>query len=186
MINHQTYTGILLYPGFSEYELSVLLSVLQQGGQQKMYIGLDHQVVKGEAGLSCVPYTTINEVDFEQIDSIVLPGVDDFEHLVNHRELSAFLNKINDQQKVIAAISSAPYLLSMSGVLSGVKYTTGLTVDQRMFLGTFDEADYVDEPVVTDQRFITARGAAFIQFAFAFGDLLGLNYQRDWYVSPEV
>jgi putative intracellular protease/amidase len=177
------YTGILLYPRFSEYELSVLLSVLQQGGKQTVYVGLDCKVVKGEAGLTCVPETTILDIDLEHIDSIVLPGVDDFEHLVNHKELSSFLNKVNDHRRLIGAISSAPYFLSMSGVLADKKFTTGLTIEQRKFLGTFTEDNFVNSHVVVDDNIITARGSAFIDFAFKFGDYLNLKYQKEWYYS---
>ncbi|MGD6777556.1 DJ-1/PfpI family protein [Sutcliffiella horikoshii] len=175
------FTGILLYQRFSEYELSVLLSVLHQSDKKVIYIGLDEQVVKGEAGLKCVPETTIHEVDLKMLDSIVLPGVDDFEHLVEHQELAAFLVSAYDNKRVIAAISSAPYLLSMSGLLSEKKYTSGLTVDQRNFLGTFNEDNYVETHVVLDDTIITAKGSAFIEFAFVFGDRLQLNYQREWY-----
>ena len=177
------YTGVLLYPRFSEYELSVLLSVLQQGSKQIVYIGLDSQMVKGEAGLRCVPETTIKDIEINHIDSIVLPGVDDFEHLVNHKELSSFLQKVNDHKRLIGAISSAPYFLSMSGVLADKKFTTGLTADQRQFLGTFTEENYVDSQVVVDDTIITARGSAFIEFAFTFGDSLQLKYQKGWYLS---
>jgi putative intracellular protease/amidase len=177
------YTGILLYPRFSEYELSVLLSVLQQSGKQTIYIGLDSRIVEGEAGLRCIPETTIDDIDLERIDSIVLPGVDDFEHLVNHKGLSSFLRKVNDGRRLIGAISSAPYLLSMSGVLADKKYTTGLTADQRVFLSTFIEENFVDNKVVVDDYIITARGSAFIDFAFRFGDYLNLKYQKDWYYS---
>ncbi|TFE02390.1 DJ-1/PfpI family protein [Jeotgalibacillus salarius] len=186
MNSHQTYTGILIYPRFSEYELSVLISVLQQGGKKTIYIGLDDQVVKGEAGLSCVPDTTIHEVDLAQIDSMVLPGVDDFKHLVQHKELTAFLKKVYDQKRLIGAISSAPYFLAMSDLLSHRKYTTGLTAEQRAFLGVFDEGDFADSPVVTDHQIVTAKGSAFIEFAFTFGDLLGLDYKKEWYFSSEV
>ena len=177
------YTGVLLYPRFSEYELSVLLSVLKQGGKQIVYVGLDNQVVKGEAGLRCVPGTTIKDIDIKHIDSIVLPGVDDFEHLVNHDELSSFLQKVNDHERLIGAISSAPYFLSMSGVLADKKFTTGLTIEQRHFLGTFTEDNFVDSQVVVDDYIITARGSAFIEFAFRFGDSLDLKYQKGWYLS---
>lgn len=103
------------------------MSVLQQGGKKAIYIGLDDQVVKGEAGLHCIPETTIQDVDLDILDSIVLPGVDDFEHLVRHQELSDFLVKANAKERVIAAISSAPYFLSMSGLLAEKKYITVLT-----------------------------------------------------------
>ncbi|WP_404349340.1 hypothetical protein [Sutcliffiella horikoshii] len=35
--------------------------------------------------------------------------------------------------------------------------------------------------MVVDDTIITAKGSAFIEFAFAFGDRLQLNYQREWY-----
>lgn len=175
------YTGILLYPRFSEYELSVLLSVLMQGQKQILYIGLDHKVVKGEAGLPCMPDTTIKEIDINQLDSIVLPGVDDFEHLVNHAELKSFLHRFKQRDIVIGAISSAPYLLSMSGLLNGRKYTTGLTKDQRSFLRTFNEGIYANSSVVVDRNLLTAKGSSFIDFAIQFGELLHLEFDKSWY-----
>ncbi|KYD08901.1 hypothetical protein B4102_2707 [Heyndrickxia sporothermodurans] len=63
-------TAVLLYPHFSEYELSVALSILMQGNKPIVTIGLNNQTIKGEAGLSCVPDTTINEVNPEEIDSL--------------------------------------------------------------------------------------------------------------------
>lgn len=175
------YTGILLYPRFSEYELSVLLSVLKQGQKRTVFIGLNNQVVKGEAGLTSIPEATINEIDINQLDSLVLPGVDDFEHLFNHSELTSFLRNFIKKNIIIGAISSAPYLLSMSGLLSERKYTTGLTANQRDFLGTFNEDNYIDSPVVIDRNLITARGAAFIEFAIQYGELLNLNFDKSWY-----
>lgn len=175
------YTGILLYPRFSEYELSVLLSVLKQGQKQTVFIGLNNQIVKGEAGLQCIPEVALNDIDTQSLDSIVLPGVDDFEHLVNHYELSSFLRKFQNESVVIGAISSAPYLLSMSGVLDDKKYTTGLTTEQRKFLGTFNERNYIDNPVVIDNNIITARGSAFVDFAIKYGELLHLEFDKSWY-----
>ncbi|WP_273851871.1 DJ-1/PfpI family protein [Guptibacillus spartinae] len=177
------YTGIILYPRFSEYELSVLLSVLKQGGKQTVFLGLNSNPIYGEAGLPCIPESTINEFDRNLLDSVVLPGVDDFEHLVDHHDLFSFLHKIHDQNRIIAAISSAPYLLSASGVLDEKRYTTGLTTEQRRFLGTFHEENYVHSPVVVDDYLITAKGSAFIEFAFGVGDLLNLKYEKEWFFS---
>ncbi|MGP4079697.1 DJ-1/PfpI family protein [Pseudalkalibacillus sp. R45] len=175
------YTGIMLYPRFSEYELSVLLSILKQGEKVSVLIGLDKQVVKGEAGLRCVPDVRIDEVDVRALDSIALPGVDDFRHLVEHQELIAFLRKLQKKKMWIGAISSAPYLLSMSGLLDGKKYTTGLTEEQRRFLGTFSKANFIEEPVVVDDNLITAKGSHFIEFAIEYGKALGLEFDESWY-----
>lgn len=176
------YTGILLYHGFSEYELSVLISVLKQGKKPVVFIGLDHGLVSGEAGMPCYPQFSINQVDLAQLDSLVLPGIDDFEHLVDHRDLKAFLEKFKEKNVLIGAISSAPYLLSMSGLLEGKHYTTGLTRAQRQFLNTFDEDYYRAESVTEDKQLLTARGSAFVEFGIRYGEALGLEFDKSWYV----
>ncbi len=175
------YTGILLYPRFSEYELSVLLSILKQGRKRIVFIGLDREVVKSEAGLTCTPDVRVEEVDAEALDSIVLPGVEDFQHLDSHSILISFLEKFRDKKVWIGAICSAPYLLAMSGLLDGRKYTTGLTVDQRTFLDSFNKATFIDKPVVVDGTVITAKGAHFIEFAIEFGEALDLEFDSNWY-----
>ncbi|WP_270181376.1 DJ-1/PfpI family protein [Alkalihalobacillus sp. CinArs1] len=175
------YTGILLYHGFSEYELSVLVSVLKQGKKPVVFIGLDHGLVSGEAGMPCYPQFSINQVDRSKLDSLVLPGVDDFEHLVEHDELKAFLKSLKEEDLLIGAISSAPYFLAMSGLLENKRYTTGLTREQRTFLATFDEDYYSDKPILVDGQIITARGSSYVDFAFQYGESLGLSFDRSWY-----
>ncbi|WP_408006153.1 DJ-1/PfpI family protein [Pseudalkalibacillus sp. A8] len=175
------YTGILLYPRFSEYELSVLLSILKQGRKPIVLIGLDKDAVKGEAGLACIPDVRVEEVDVEALDSIVLPGVDDFQHLDRHPSLISFLGKFRNKNVWIGAISSAPYFLAMSGLLDGKKYTTGLTSEQRSFLDTFNNATLIEAPVVVDGKLITARGSHFIEFAIKIGEALDLDFDRSRY-----
>ncbi|HWO76573.1 MAG TPA: DJ-1/PfpI family protein [Bacillus sp. (in: firmicutes)] len=67
-------TAILLYPQFSEYELSVALSILMQGNKPIVTIGVNNNTIKGESGLTCVADTTINEANLNEFDSLVLPG----------------------------------------------------------------------------------------------------------------
>lgn len=133
--------------------------------------------------MPCLPQTTIDDIHLTQFDSIVLPGVDDFKHLADHQGLLSFLKRANDQKRIIGPISSAPYFLSKSGLLANKRYTTGLTFEQRTYLGTFNEDNYLDSNVVIDENIITARGSAFIEFAFGYGDLLKLNYNKKWYVN---
>ncbi|MBM7703676.1 DJ-1/PfpI family protein [Metabacillus iocasae] len=174
-------TGVFLYPRFSEYEISVLLSVLQQSKKTIITIGLDDSKLRGEAGLTCVPDTTIANINLENIDSLVLPGVDDFAHLVHCEALYTFLQKTSKYNLTYGAISSAPYFLAKSGLLNEYQYTTGLTKEQRAFLNVFNEHNYQSKPVVQDQKIITARGSAFIDFALLFGKALNLSFNEKWY-----
>ncbi|WP_307149818.1 DJ-1/PfpI family protein [Robertmurraya andreesenii] len=174
-------TGILLYPRFSEYELSVIISVLTQANHPKIFIGLNENTVKGEAGLTCIPETTIDQVNIEMLQSLILPGVDDFQHLIDQEPLFRFIRKIHEQDAVIGAISSAPFMLAKAGILKDRFYTTGISKQAREFLGFFNEKDYVDAPLVFDNGILTAKGAYFIDFANKFGQVLELDFNRNWY-----
>ena len=65
-------TAVLLYPQYSEYELSVALSILMQGEKPVITIGLNNLPIRGESGLTCLTDTTIDEVNLEEIDSLLL------------------------------------------------------------------------------------------------------------------
>lgn len=174
-------TGILLYPRFSEYELSVIISILTQAKHPKIFIGLDKEPVKGEAGLVCLPEYTIEDVNVNMIQSLVLPGVDDFQHLMDEEPLFEFIRKVYEQDAVIGAISSAPFLLAKAGILLDRHYTTGISKQARDFLGVFAEKGFVDAPLVFDKGILTAKGAYFIDFANKFGQVLELDFDINWY-----
>ncbi|MFO7300598.1 MAG: DJ-1/PfpI family protein [Actinomycetes bacterium] len=162
-------TAVILYPRFSEYEISVALSVLRQGGHPVVFDGLEEGPVTGEAGLRCIPDTTIDRMDLGRIDSVLVPGCDDIAYLVGADHLFRFLADADSAGLVLAAISSAPYHLARAGVLDGRRYTVAFGPEQRAFLGVFDEHGYTDDPVVTDGRVLTARGPWFARFGVELG-----------------
>lgn len=174
-------TAVLLYPHFSEYELSVALSILMQANKPIVTIGLNKQTIKGEAGLSCVPDTTIIEVNPEEIDSLLLPGCMDIMTLIDKHELFEFINQMAAKEIVIASISSSPFLLAKAGVLRGKKFTVGLTEEAMDKLGVFEKENYCKDIVVIDGNIITARGRGFIRFGIYLGKALNLEFDEGWY-----
>lgn len=174
-------TAVLLYPRFSEYELTVALSILRQGDKDMAVVGLTPDPVIGEAGLSCNVHTTIHALDIETVDSLVLPGCDDIGYLKDAEPLFAFIQAIAGKGAILAAISSAPFLLARAGVLASHRYTVGFTQEQRDYIGVFDENHYVDAPLVADGRVLTAKGGYFVHFGIQLGRMLGLDFDVDWY-----
>ncbi|MFE3575815.1 DJ-1/PfpI family protein [Lysinibacillus sp. NPDC059133] len=79
-------TAVLLYPQFSEYELSVALSILMQGDKPIITVGLNNEKIKGESGLSCIADIQISEVNLDEIDSLLLPGCMDIANLINEQK----------------------------------------------------------------------------------------------------
>ncbi|GGE62253.1 DJ-1/PfpI family protein [Priestia taiwanensis] len=174
-------TVVLLYPQFSEYELSVALSILMQGKKPVVTVGVTNAPVTSEAGLTCIPDTTIEDVNLEEVDSLLLPGCMDIGVVMDDEELLAFIEKVATEERVIASISSSPLLLAKSRVLKGKKYTVGLTEECRRDTGVFELENYRDELVVRDGNVITARGRGFIEFGKCFGEALELTFEEAWY-----
>ncbi|TVX94096.1 DJ-1/PfpI family protein [Paenibacillus agilis] len=178
-------TGVLLYPLFSEYEISVALSILKQGNHPITTIGIEEErgLVVGESDFTCVPDTTIHEVDMSTLDSLLLPGCMDISTLFEHEALMDFLRKCAEVNPnlIIASISSSPYLLARAGLIGDRTYTVGLTQEQRQLLQVFQEENYRNDLVVRDGNLITARGSGFIEFGEALGKELNLSFQMNWY-----
>jgi 4-methyl-5(b-hydroxyethyl)-thiazole monophosphate biosynthesis len=149
----------LLYPQFSEYKLSVALSVLMQGGKPVTTVGLDLLPVKGESGLTCLPDIAAEAVEPDEPDSLLLPGCLD----------------------IFALEDQAAYVAARAGILKGKKYTVGLSADGRTASGCFEEENYSDDLVVRDGNLITARGRAFIEFGGVLGRALNLFFDPLWY-----
>ncbi|WP_053367946.1 DJ-1/PfpI family protein [Bacillus sp. FJAT-27245] len=174
-------TAVVLYPQFSEYELSVALSILMQGGKPIVTVGLKQTPIMGESGLTCVADTTVNEVNMGEIDSLLLPGCMDIGTLLHEQELFDFVGKIGAAGHIIASISSSPFLLAKAGVLKGKKYTVGLPMEGIIKSGVFEMDNYSPDMVVQDGNIITARGSAFVRFGVTFGKALSLDFDGRWY-----
>lgn len=174
-------TAVVLYPQFSEYELSVALSILMQGGKPIATVGLNREPIRGESGLACVADTTINEVNMDEIDSLLLPGCMDIGALREEQALFDFVGKIGAAGHIIASISSSPFILAKAGVLKGKKYTVGLPWEGIEKSGVFEIENYSKDAVVQDGTIITARGSAFVRFGVTFGNALDLNFDERWY-----
>lgn len=174
-------TAVLLYPQFSEYELSVALSILMQGGKPIITLGSNTKPIRGESGLNCIADLSVNEVELDDIDSLLLPGYMDISTLQLEESLLDFIRLLSAKGGIIASISSSPYLLAKAGVLKNKKYTVGLPLDGMEQLGGFELHNYSDELVVQDGNIITARGRGFIPFGICFGHALKLNFDENWY-----
>lgn len=175
-------TAVILYPQFSEYELSVALSILMQGNKPVVTVGLHHRTIQGESGLTCLADMQLSDIDSDEIDSLLLPGCMDIMTLADEQALCNVIIKMHAKGAVIASISSSPYLLAKAGVLKEKNYTVGLSLEAIKQLEVFDLGYYKDDLVVQDGSIITARGRGFIPFGIAFGKALQLHFDENWYL----
>ena len=109
----------------------------------------------GEKADTITPDITLDEVDTDDYDAIVLPGgVGNPDKMRMEERAIEIIQDFAEDEKIIAAICHAPWLLIDADVVDGRQMTAWPSV--RTDLENAG-ADVVDEAVVVDGNFITSR-----------------------------
>ena len=110
-------TAILLYDSFCNFEISVALEILALAEKPITVFGITKQAIRSEDGLSIFPDDTIDNLDLDAYDSLILPGAMDIRETIENERIVDFIKKF--EKKTIGAISIAPLLLVNAGLLNG-------------------------------------------------------------------
>ena len=111
---------IFLAPGFEEIEAIVPRDVLSKAGIDVNTVSIGEKVVESAKGLKIVSDITINEVNVEDINGIILPGgIPGTGNLDKCEELREIVKICAEKKLLIAAICAAPSILGKLGILSG-------------------------------------------------------------------
>ena len=117
----------LIYPNFSLYEIASLTSTLALSFDITIdYVASEHSMVVSEDGLPCQPTKTLNQIRIEDYSCVILPGMVNIGPALQDEKLISFLRSLNEQDILIAAISSAPLLMAKAGLLNDTKFTGGI------------------------------------------------------------
>ncbi len=157
--------GLILFPEFSEFEVTAAASFLR-ALHQLVTVALTDVPVTSEAGLTFLPRKSLADVRPQDFEVLIIPG-GNMVHLKDAEPLFSFVREMSERGALLAAICSGPYVLARAGVLAGRPYTVTYTREQRAFLGCFEKTGYRYEPVVQDENVITAQGHAFVAFGLA-------------------
>ncbi|MET0309850.1 MAG: type 1 glutamine amidotransferase domain-containing protein [Sphingomonas sp.] len=153
---------MLATDGFEQDELFQPRQALLDAGAHVTLAALKADPITGEKGgekgESITPDTTIDQVDTEGYDALVLPGgVANPDRLrMNPRAVEIVREFISDD-KIVAAICHAPWLLIEADVVDGKRATSWPSV--RTDLANAG-ASVLDEEVVIDGKLITSRKPA--------------------------
>lgn len=148
--------------GFEEVEALAVVDILRRGAIDTKMVGIDHNVVTSARGVSVQMDTTLDKLDIETIDMMVLPGgIPGIINLENSSKLMNQLVEAKAKNKWLAAICAAPSILGKQGLLKGEKATCYPNYESALM-----GCEVIDEPVVVSNHIITGKGASFaIQFA---------------------
>jgi len=150
---------ILATNGFEQSELEVPRDRLKAAGAEVTIASPERGEIKGwdkkDWGRPVKVDKTLDEVKAEDFDAIVLPGGQINPDLlrVNAKALKLIKDFYN-QQKVVAAVCHAPWLLVETGIARGRKMTSYHSMKTDVINAG---AAWEDSPVVTDQGVITSR-----------------------------
>lgn len=150
---------ILATDGFEEPELFDPRQALLDAGATVTLASLKTDDITGvnqdEKGRSIAPDLTVDDVDTDDYDALLLPGgVGNPDKLrVNSRVLE-IIDEFFDDNKPVAAICHAPWLLAEADVIDGKRLTSWPSIRTDL---TNAGADVVDEEVVIDGNLITSR-----------------------------
>jgi len=153
---------ILLAPGFEEAEALVPADLLRRAGIETKLIGLTADPVPGGQGMQVVPDGTLDQVDLDRADMIVLPGGSlGVKNLGAHPAVEALVRQAAQRDIWVAAICAAPTLLAQWGLLHGKRAVCYPGLEPRL-----GDAQPQDFSVVEAGKIITGRAAG---SAFDFG-----------------
>lgn len=150
---------MLATDGFEESELFDPRQALLDAGAQVTLASINTDAITGETagekGKSITPDTTLDQVEPDQFDALVLPGgVGNPDKMRMQEKAIAIVRGFMDSDKLVAAICHAPWLLAEADVVAGRRLTSWPSI--RTDLANAG-ADVVDQEVVTDGNLITSR-----------------------------
>jgi len=156
--------GIIVFDGVLTSEVVGPAEVFGIASKQEWFkdskvllIGVEKQAtVCTEEGIRLTVDATI--ADDPYLDVLLVPGGNDMNPLLQHEKLNAFIQKQEESAQWLGSVCAGAFLLGQAGVLNGKQATTWFGGETSLQT-QFPEIQVVhDQPVVIDQRRITANG----------------------------
>ena len=166
---------IVATDGFEEWELFGPREILQKRGAEVVLASLstkpNQATVHDEPGKTIKPDLTVDEVNVDDFDALILPGgVRNPDQLRLHGNVIALVRLFAEQGKPIGAICHGPWLLVEADLVRDRTATSwpSIRTDLRNAGATV-----VDEAAVTDGNIVTSRNPDDVEhFTEALIDLI--------------
>jgi protease I len=161
--------AILATHGFEQSELEVPRDRLKEAGAAVHIVSPEKGEIRGwnikDWGRSVKVDRTLDQVQADDYDAVVLPGGQINPDLLRINEYALeLIRDFYEQNKVVAAVCHAPWLLIETGAIEGRRATSYISIRTDMKNAG---AKWEDSPVVTDNGIITSRNPGDLE---AFSD----------------
>lgn len=146
---------VFLADGFEIIEALAPVDMLRRAKIDVKTVGVSSEIVTSSCGVGVKCDMTLDEFDFYDVEAVVLPGgMPGTLNLENSSAVQKVIDNANNTNAFICAICAAPSILGHKGLLSGKK-----AVCFPGFENSLEGSEPSSEYVVTDGKFITAKGA---------------------------
>jgi protease I len=117
--------AILVAEGVEDLEYFVPLMRLQEEGAQVLTAGLDLKPIHGKNGLEIKPDATIESLEAEELDALVLPGGWAPDKLRRYDAVKTLIHNMDSENKVIGIICHAGLEAISAGIIKKGQRATG-------------------------------------------------------------
>lgn len=148
--------GIFMAEGCEMIEGLAVVDVVRRTEEMEIItiaIG-DNKEVTSSHNVTFLADALISDVNFDELDGIVLPGgMPGTLNLLANETVNAVVKKFAEEGKLVAAICAAPSVLGAAGILEGRHATCHPGFEEKLIGATC-----LDDAVVIDGHIITSRG----------------------------
>ncbi|MDD3368893.1 MAG: DJ-1/PfpI family protein [Lachnospiraceae bacterium] len=146
---------VFLAAGFEEIEALTVVDVCRRGGIDTATVSITKErEVMGSHQIPVIADCILSDLDFDQVDMIVLPGgIPGTPNLEACEPLMAALDDFHKKGKFISAICAAPSILGHRGILRGKKSCSNPNFEKEL-----TGAEVLSDSSVTSGTIITGRG----------------------------
>lgn len=141
-------------PGFEEVEAIATLDVIRRANIEIEAVGINSKSVTGSHGITVVTDKTADEISFEKLEGVILPGgMPGTTNLMADEKVNSAIDFCTENNKLICAICAAPMILGRKGILEGKNATCFPGFEEEL-----SGANATGEFVVADGNVITGKG----------------------------
>ena len=146
----------LVEESYEDLELWYPVLRLQEAGMEVVLAGKDmNTVYQGKSGTRVTTTASFAELNAADFDGVLIPGGWAPDKLRRYPEVLDIVRHMDREEKIIAAICHAGWVLISANVLNGRTVTSTPAIRDDMVNAG---ARWVDEPVVTNGTLISAQG----------------------------
>lgn len=146
---------LFLADGFEIIEAMAPIDMLRRADIEIKTVGVTGKTVTSSCGIEVNADIVLDEFVYSNVDAVIFPGGGDgVINLEKNNVVQNVIDRAVEDGIYICAICAAPSILGNKGLLNGVDATAFPSFQKYL-----DGAVLSDKYVVTDGKFITARGA---------------------------